>query len=104
MNFINAAANQMIQTFGSLGVKTHVQTEKMSYKPGEIVTGRVWIHSVVPIPMQTVTLKISGFESTRVVERKYVYDDEISGHRQKPRYASGDTTHQHAEARTGKVE
>ena len=80
-SMINAAANQVIQTLGSLGVQSHVATEKMSYRPGEVVTGKVWIHSMVPIPMQSVVLKISGFESTRVIERKYIHDEVETGYK-----------------------
>eukprot|EP01084_Bolivina_argentea_P208445 355380_1 len=78
---INTAVNAVVigvnvmRSLQSLGVQLHIATEKMSYRAGDLVSGKIWINSVVPIPMQSISLKISGWETTRVIKREYIYDD-----------------------------
>ena len=64
----------------TMSLRCAVATKKRSYCPDEEVTGKVWIRSNAPIPMDTITLKISGFENTKVMERRFVYDENNNNH------------------------
>ena len=52
----------------SMEVRCQVATAKTSYCSGESVAGKIWIRSMVPVPMQSVVLKISGLETTKIME------------------------------------
>ncbi len=74
INFLSDGIKSL-ESLESLGVQLHVATEKMNYRAGELVTGKIWINSIVPIPMESVSVKISGWEITRVIQSKYINDD-----------------------------
>ena len=91
-SFFNKAAQIVadgirgMKSLQSMGVQLHVATEKGTYTAGELVTGKVWINSAVPIPIQAIRIKISGFENCTVIEHKYVSEeDDIEVHRNRAR-------------------
>ena len=59
----------------TMEIRCSVATKKMMYRPGEFVAGKVWICCPVPIPMETVALKITGFEMTQVIKGKMVQEN-----------------------------
>eukprot|EP01083_Nonionella_stella_P033355 91302_1 len=102
-NFLNQAVTAVVdgintlRNLQSLGVQLHVATQKGSYRAGELVSGTIWINSSVPVPIQSVALKITGWEITKVVERKYIEDEEynardVHNHNHKQYSASHDST------------
>ena len=83
-----------MRSLQSMGVQLHVATEKRTYTAGELVTGKVWINSAVPIPIQAIRIKISGFENCTVIEHKYVSeDDDIEVYRNRARREVNETHH-----------